>query len=94
MQEDSNAIYMLPEQYPVTTSQNSQSDPRRRSYPRHYLTGTGPTNEQVQQSSNALGLHGPNLAVSSNAGYPMFDGQSTSLFQQGYGHLLTLDVFS
>lgn len=82
---------MLSEQYPVMTS---QTDPRRRSYPCYYLTGTRPTNEQVQQSSNALGLHAPNLAVPSNAGYPMFDGQSTSLFQQGYAHLLTLDELS
>jgi hypothetical protein len=94
MQEDSNAIYMLPTQYPVTTSQTSQSGPRRRSYPRHYLTGTGPMNGQVQHSSNTLGLHDPNLAVPSSAGYPMFDGQPTSLFQQGYAHLLTLDDFS
>jgi hypothetical protein len=93
MQEDSNAIYMLPGQYPVATSQPSRSDPRRRSYPRHYLTGTGPTNEQVQQPNNALGPHAPNLAVPSNAGYPMFDGQSTSLFQQRYAQLLILDDF-
>jgi hypothetical protein len=94
IQEDSNAIYMLPEQYPVTSSQTNQRDPRRRSYPRHYLTGTRLTNEQVQQSSNPLGLHAPNLAVPGNSGYPMYDGQSTSLFQQRYVHLLTLDRFS
>lgn len=84
---------MLPEQYPVTMSQPSQSDPRRRSYPRRYLTGTGPMNEQVQQPSNTLGLHAPNLAVPSNTRYPVFDGQSTSLFQQRYAHLLALDDF-
>ena len=94
MQEGSNAIYMLPEQYPVATSQTSHSDPRRRSYPRQYLTGMGPANERVQQSSNTLGLHAPSLAVPSNAGYPMFDGQPTSEFQQRYTHLLTLDDFS
>ena len=71
-------------------SRPSQSDPRRRSYPRHYLTGTGP-NEQMQQPNNTLGLHAPNLAVPSNAGYPVFDGQSTSLFQPRYAHLLALD---
>ena len=93
MQEGSNAIYMLPEQYPVATSQTSHSDPRRRSYPRQYLTGMGPANERVQQSSNTLGLHAPSLAVPSNAGYPMFDGQPTSEFQQRYTHLLTLNDF-
>src|SRR5258706_1021863 len=93
MQEDSDAIYMLPEQYPVTTSQTSHRE-QRRSYPRQYLSGTGPTNERVQQSSNDLGLHAPNLAVPSNAGYPMFDGQPTSLFQHRYAHLLTLDDYS
>ena len=93
MQEDSNAIYVPPEQYPVATSQTSHNDPRRRSYPRRYLAGTGPTNERVQQSSNALGVHAPNLAVLSNAGYPMFDGQPTSLFQR-YANLLTLDDLS
>ena len=93
MQEDSNAIYVPPEQYPVATSQTSHNDPRRRSYPRQYLTGTGPMNERLQQSSNTLGLHAPNPAVLSNAGYPMFDGHSTSQFQ-GYAHLLTLHDFS
>jgi hypothetical protein len=91
MQEDSGAIFILPEQYSVTPSQPSQGDPRRRSYPRNYLAGTSSTSEQVQYSSDTLGRNASNLGVPSNAGYHMFDGQSASLFQQQYAHLLILN---
>ena len=87
-QEGTDAIYMLPEQYPATPSQPSQGDLQRRSYPRHYPTGTGSMNEQSQQSSNTLGLR-----LASNAGYPMFDNQSAALYQQRYAHLLTFAHF-
>jgi len=80
---------MLPVQYPVVSSQSGQGDPRRRSYPRDYPTGTSSANEQVHRSSNTLGLHAPNLAVPNNAAYPMFDSQSASLFPQRYAYLLT-----
>lgn len=86
MQEDNNAIYILPEQYPITPFQPSQGDPRRRSYPRYYLTGTSSTGEQVQHSNSAIRLRAPNLAVPDNTGYPVFDGRPAPLFQQRYAH--------
>lgn len=89
-QEGNKVIYMLPEQYPVPSSQPSQGDLQRQSYPRHYHTGTNFTNVQAQQSNNPLDLP---LAVPNSAGYTMFDNQSASLFQQRYAHLLTFAHF-